>query len=248
MPGSRPATRSARGRFDRRRKIAGYAALFALASVLVGTLIASGTGSRDTATSTTANPSSTQPVTTTSVDPATLSPVAKELYALIQRGRASGYHVVLSVSGSDLPKTIKEASIEVWRLGPAVRHDTRFVEASGTTSRVDIGGPDGTIQCDTPAGAALSCQRTSVRPIGPDDDFLGFLLQAMATSTTEARADTVGGVAARCYRISNAAGTDVCLTSAGVPLRISESTFVEEARAVETTVDPSVFQPPAPVG
>lgn len=246
-PTSRPASRSsrtARRRFERRRKIAGYVALVALGSVLVGTLISSGTGSRDTASTTS---TSTLPVTTTSVDPATLPPVAKELYALIQQGRANGYHLVLSVSGSALPTTITEASIEVWRLGPRVRHDTRLVEPTGTTVTVDIGGPDGTIQCDTPAGATLTCTRTSTDPIGPDDDFLGFVVQNLATVTVEGRDDMVGGTAARCYRIG-VTGTEICLTSNGVPLRISEPTFVEEARVVETTVDPAVFQPPAPVG
>jgi hypothetical protein len=229
--------------------VAGYAALAALASVLVGTLIVSGAGSPDATPSTTSTvPPATQAVTTTSVDPATLPPVAKELYALIQQGRASGYHIVLSVSGSALSSTITEASIEVWRLGRTVRHDTRFVEATGTSSRVDIGGPDGTIRCDTPAGAALSCQRTSARAIGPDDDFLGFVVQSLTTSTIEGRDDTVIGVVARCYRIGNAERTELCLTLGGVPLRITESTFLEEARVVETAVDPTVFQAPAPVG
>jgi hypothetical protein len=33
-----------------------------------------------------------------------------------------------------------------------------------------------------------------------------------------------------------------------VPLRITGTTCLEEARVVETTLDPAVFQPPAPVG
>jgi hypothetical protein len=248
VPPSRPP-HTERRRFERRRRIAGYVIIVALGSLLVGTLITSGSGSGGAggAASTTSVSTTTQPATTTSVDPATLAPAAKELYALIQQGRSTGYHVVLSVTGSALPTTVTEASIEVWRLGPRVRHDTRLVDSAGTTTTVDIGGPDGSVQCDTLAGAELTCKRTSTTAIGPDDDFLGFLVQTIASSTVEGRDDTVGGTAARCYRIGGADGTELCLTPGGVPLRIAETTFVEEARVVEPTVDPAVFQPPAPV-
>jgi hypothetical protein len=241
---------TARVRLERRRKVAGYAIIIALGSLLVGTLVSSGSGSGSggAASTTTSVSTTTQPATTTSVDPATLPPAAKELYALIQQGRATGYHVVLSVTGSALPTRVTEASIEVWRLGPRVRHDTRLVDSSGTTITVDIGGPDGSVQCDALAGGDLTCKRTSTNPIGPDDDFLGFLVQTIASSTVEGRDDTVGGTAARCYRIGGADGTELCLTAGGLPLRIAETTFVEEARVVEPTVDPAVFQPPAPVG
>jgi hypothetical protein len=208
------------------------------------------TATTDTTSTTAVKTITTPPAPSTTVDPATLDGAAKELYTLVQTGRASRYHVVFTLSGPSLTQDTTEAVLEVWRDGARIRQDTKLTDARGTTHGTNIGGPNGTIVCQEQVGVPLACQQQTTGPLDPNSDLLTTITDRLGATTVEARDDTVLGGPARCFTLdkANAANTaDLCLTPQGAPVTIDTAGLKAVATKLDTTVDDSSFVPPAPV-
>ena len=241
-----------RARHERRRKAAAIITIIAMLGLVAGTLaFASSNGTTTSTQASSTTTTSTLPVTTTTLDPSKLPPVGQDLYTLIQAGRASQYHVRYLLSGTAVPTTATTAILEVWRSADQVRQETRLEEPTGVTHSINIGGPSGTVACQEQPNVALSCQQVSTDPLRPDDDFLASITDRLgAAATIDVAPSTVDDLAARCFVLDAADTTnrsEVCLTDAGVPLRVDSGGLTATADAVDTAVDPSVFVPPAPV-
>lgn len=260
------STRLARARRKRNQKIAAFAVLVALVALIAGLLaVSSSSTSSSTSTSTT---SSTLPTTTTlPLDPSTFSAEGQAMYALVQAGRAASYHVVFAVTQPDA--SISQPVLEEWRTQTQVRDDATYVHGGQTFHGVNLGGPTGSIGCQTSQdSSALTCTRASAIAIGADDDIMGAITQMLPSATVVEVDDTILGMAAKCYRINGfdpatttttvaasssppaptAPSGELCLSSTGAPLRVQANGIVETATKLETSVDSSIFEPPAPVG
>lgn len=210
-------------------------------------------GPSTTASTTTTDPTTTTtavPTTTTVLDPTTLGPEGQELYQLVQTGRAGQYHVRFQLSGTSLPATATSAFLDIWRSGALVRQDTRLEETSGVTHGANIGGPDGTISCQEQPGLAMACQRLSSDPLPPEDDFLSSIMQRLSQAAIEARDDEIAATPVRCFVLDGddtVNRSELCLTAAGVPLRVDVVGLKADALELQGEVDPAIFEPPAPV-
>jgi hypothetical protein len=263
---SNRTARAQRERHARNKKLAAIATLVSLFGLIAGTLAVATSGSGSSSTTSTASTTSTSAAstTTTTIDPSTFTPDGQALYALIQSGRATSYHVKFAASGSDIDASVTQATLEVWRSGAQFRQDQVIVTSSGTDHRVDIGGPTGSIQCVQQSSSAPACQRVSSTPSAPDDDVLSIVTSELSGASIASVADNLQGQDVTCYRLNGfdptsttaptassvttiVQGSEVCITAGGVPLRLGTSTLTLTATAVETTVDPGVFDPPAPV-
>lgn len=241
-------------RHGNRNRVAGLIAVVILIGLVGATLATPNEDDSGAATTpTTAAPTSTTttaPTTTTVLDPATLGADGKELYALVQAGRASQYYVRFQLSGSSLPLSATSAFLEIWRAGPQLRQDTKLEEAAGVTHGANFGGPDGTVTCQEQPGLELSCRQDSTEAVSPGDDFLSSVMDRLSGAEIVGRDDTVIGLAVRCFVLDGGNATDrseICLTAGGVPLVVEVPGLRADALETSGTVDPGIFVPPAPV-
>ena len=175
--------------------------------------------------------------------PVRVQPERDEALALIRRGLEGTYHARYEATGD--PGALP-GSVEVWRKGGWTRTDMRYeaegaVQLSASIRRpVEAGGP---VACRREGDGPWSCERVDA----PHSDLLDEAATDLAGEEIEASDAQVGGRAARCFSVVGNEPMALCLDRDGVLLRLTAGPGVLELASLDTAVDQSVFQPPAPV-
>ena len=235
-------------RRDRQRMTKAVAIVMLVSIVaLLGASLAVSGGSSST-TTTLQTPTSTALASTTTIDPARLSAPAKELEALAAAGRAGRFHVRFEVTGDTFASDVSAAAAEVWRADGRFRQDASQTSAAGVSTSQIFAGPDSVMQCIHQAGSPVSCTDVTGQPGAADDLVSGIEVLVNTGSTVTARDDTFLGGPVRCFEVGAAtpasSGT-VCLTPAGVPVRLITPHFTLFASTVDDAIDDSTFTVPA---
>jgi hypothetical protein len=182
---------------------------------------------------------------TTTLDPSTLSAEGQELYALVEASEAATYHVGFGVESETLASAGAAAQLEVWRQADSFREHQIGVDASGSSTTVNIVGPDGAMTCGGGVGAPPTCTESQ------DADSaittaLATIIAQLPDGDTVVADETIANVPARCFTTTaGEAVYEACLSADGIPLRIDDGSIRLEAALVETTVPPEVLVVPA---
>jgi hypothetical protein len=181
---------------------------------------------------------------TTTLDPSTLSTEGQELYALVEASEAGTYHVGFSVESDTLASAGAAAQLEVWRQGESFREQQVGVDASGNSTTIVIGGPDGAVSCGGGVGAPPAC--TDAPDAQPSlTTALATIIAQLPDGETAVADATVANVPARCFTITaEESSYEACLSADGIPLRVDDGSIRLEAALVETTVPPEILVVP----
>jgi hypothetical protein len=182
---------------------------------------------------------------TTTLDPSTLSAEGQELYSLVQASEAGTYHVGYTVTSPDLAAAGAATQLEVWKDGELFREQRVGVDASGNSTTVLIGGPDGAVTCGGAVGAPPTCA-DEPDPQPALSSALATVIAQLPDADTTVVDATVANLPARCFTVSASDRTlETCLSLDGIPLRINDGSIGLEASLVEATVPPEVLVLPA---
>jgi hypothetical protein len=182
---------------------------------------------------------------TTTLDPSTLSTEGQELYALVEASQAATYHVAFGVESATLASAGAAAQLEVWRQGESFREQQVGVDATGNSTTVVIGGPDGAVTCGGGVGAPPTCTDAPDAESALTTAFATIIAQLPDGETVVSDA-TVANLPARCFTVTaDEASYEACLSAEGIPLRVDDGSIRLEAALVETTVPPEALVLPA---
>jgi hypothetical protein len=187
-----------------------------------------------------------------------LSPTAQELVDRLKKGNALELHAIY-LSPVDASGTT--ATVEIWRKGGRVRQD---IVLSGAGVKTQIEGlqlPDGNVACQKSATGTWVCQRVAsvANQAGATAGIFDAAAAGLNGKDVTATDEKVGADDARCYLIADAASTSasssaaapagqtMCVTSEGLPVRVSSQGSDLTLSSVERSVDDAVFVPPAAV-
>jgi hypothetical protein len=175
----------------------------------------------DTSTSTTVQHAA-PPVTVATTG---LTGDALELATAINRASGLTYHATYQGTGKDKNGSSTQVKVEIWRQLPLARRDTTIVTNDGTLHTEELRLEDRLLGCvDRNKGDTepdFVCFPSAGKGVDPAEPVIG--LGRPASGTVVARNETVGGVGARCFRVTLAVGTkvqDVCFDGDGIPVAI----------------------------
>jgi hypothetical protein len=180
-----------------------------------------------------------------------ISDTGQDLLDLLELGRDKPMHVRFEAAPGD---GAAEGSlvVELWRKDGRVRQDLRLSAGEGTlnteVSAFEL--PDGNVICQRASEADWVCER-AISTATENDEPAGLIEAAAANlggADVTVTEETILDTPVRCFAISGAAGAStLCVTDAGVPLRIAVESQVLTATVAETEVADAVFTPPADV-
>jgi hypothetical protein len=203
--------------------------------------------------------------TTTTTLP--LSPTAQELLDRLKKGNALELHATYTSPADTSGTTI---TVQIWRKGGKVRQDV-VLAGSGVQTQIEgLQLPDGNVACQKPAAADWVCQRVAsvANQAGATAGIFDSAAASLNGKDVTATDEKVGADDARCYLIADAGsatassssasdasssssatpvGTTMCVTSEGVPVRVSSQSSNLTLSSVERSVDDAVFAPPAAI-
>ena len=170
-----------------------------------------------------------------------LSEEARELERLLELGRNATFHarydaVVEGIAGNSV-------TVETWRKDGDVRQD--MIVQSGDqelrTATIDIDGQR--TACTQTNSDPWQCQPEAAA----GDPLVGAVRERLAGGAVRVRDDEINGERVRCFTVTSTGGgpTELCATPEGVPVRVTAGSSRLELTALETDVDPLVFEPPA---
>jgi hypothetical protein len=209
--------------------------------------------------------------TTTTTLP--LSSTAQELLDRLKKGNALELHATYTSAADASGTTIK---VEIWRKGGKVRQDV-VLSGSGVQTQIEgLQLPDGNVACQKPAASDWVCQRVAsvANQAGATAGIFDSAAASLNGKDVTATDEKVGADDARCYHIADAgtasassspasasssatdtessssaapAGTTMCITSEGVPVRVASASSDLTLSSVERSVDDAAFAPPAAI-
>lgn len=176
---------------------------------------------------------------------AELSADAKDLVALLEKGRRTTYHVRYEGSSPDAPGTT--IRLETWQRPPRVRQDSE-VDTGGRLARTrSIVLPTGGIRCTSIAAAPWSCRQAGPNELRTDA-VTDQVIQQLRTGKVRSRFTSVDGRAVRCFTLTQAEGTtELCADDDGIPVRIRAGKSELRAVSLGDDVGDEVFEPPATI-
>ena len=168
---------------------------------------------------------------------------AKELVALIAKGKAVTYHATYTavVQSTTL-------SLELWQKPPLARRDASFTSGSSSTHTEEFKLNNELVGCIQQTGSSWKCTNSNSGQ-DPSDGVIGALTQALGNRTVMAKNDTVSGRAVRCYsaaQVGPLPPVQICLTpDTGIPVLVDAGAGKITLTGVDLTVPANVFSLPA---
>jgi hypothetical protein len=166
---------------------------------------------------------------------------AREMVALINRGRTTTMHARYTLRAQGL-----NATLEIWRRPPRTRQDTT-IALDGAPSRTSATFtlPSGNTTCERSGTEAWSCQKGGGGEPAPSefiDQITAQLKGVPVTATTE----RIDARQARCFAMT-VAGEAVrfCLTNAGLPVLVDSQEGTMRLIGTDNDIPEAVFAPPA---
>jgi hypothetical protein len=170
-----------------------------------------------------------------------------QLATLLTDARKHKFHARYAVTGD--PKVIGgKLEMEWWNKPDHSRIDTTRTQTDSTVRTASfINGSKGA-GCQEVGSGAWSCHSIAIAAPGDPGGILTNLTSQLEGRSVTEHADTVHGVAARCFHVTG--GTeplDICTSADGVVLRNASPNVAYEISSLDDSVPSSIFDPPATV-
>ena len=162
------------------------------------------------------------------------------------KGRRLTFHTKYTLTRPTGPSEVEV--LEIWRQPGRTRQDA--IVTSGAEPVHTIGIADGKrlVACRKTGTEKWNCERVSSTALDPDATFAAAIGE-FGNRVVTPRDETVAGHVARCFAIE-AGGTatqsgEVCVSTNGVPLRITGEGASMEVVTLDSSVEASDFKAPA---
>ncbi len=168
---------------------------------------------------------------------------AEELLALLARGEDRTYHA--RYEGRAPEGDQRSLTIEVWRKGGLVRHETEGVDEAGRVRSAVFQLPGSDVTCRRGAEEPWRCDRVSDGADTPAS-VLDRFASDLEGRQVAVRNERVKGRPARCFTAAGGgADTKVCVTLEGLLVLVASDGARLELVELSEKVDDAVFTPPA---
>lgn len=177
-----------------------------------------------------------------------LQGAALELAVAINRAGALTYHAVYRGQHTSETGAGSDVTVEMWRQLPLARRDTTIATTDGTLRTRELRLLDQLLGCiDTSKGDTEPewiCLPSAGKGVDPAEPLLG--VARPTDGTVVARDDTVEGLAARCFTVTEADSTvqEVCFDVDGIPVSIDGGDGVIVRTELGRGVDPDTIAVP----
>jgi hypothetical protein len=185
----------------------------------------------------------TENATTTTAG--SLEGAAAELAELLELRQTQTYHARYEGQSGESSTVV----IETWQDGAGdVRQDQVLRSGDQAAHLVSLVADGEEIRCTQIATDEWDCRRAATGELSGADP-LAAVRARLAEGEVTARNVDVDGQPARCFELTAQGETsELCVRAeTGIPVRIGGGTTELRLVVLEDTVDPSVFEPPAPV-
>lgn len=175
-----------------------------------------------------------------------LGPGGRELAALLERGKAAVFHARYKAVTQDPAATGQELSMELWRRAPQERFDVT-VSAQGRQAVSSVFRlSEATVACTREGEQAWTCRPVSAAGPSAPDALIARLAEETKGRTFTVRHDRINDTPVRCFTVAlDAYPAEVCVTTSGVPARVSAGPSRIELVELDSSVAADVFSPPA---
>lgn len=182
--------------------------------------------------------------TTTTTAP--LTATARRLVDRLAAARKRTLHLVYSGNLVSQPEAGK-LTIEVWWKGALAKQSIRAESPQLNQQQESYVLPAGNVSCAKADTAAWACQRTAsvATASGRPGGIIDSLVSSLNGKAVTVASASVGGADVDCYTLDATTGDLLCLRQDGVPVKFTLSGSELLVSTVDTTVDDSVFTPPA---
>lgn len=178
--------------------------------------------------------------------PAALSPEGAELVALLSKSRSLTFHAKYRGVSTDPSVEGQSLTVELWRKPPAEREDVEVSVSSSSSRSAGFLLSDGVVACNRTDARPWSCRKVAGIPPSGTETLVRVITEAVAKREVSVKDETVAGRKARCFTVILETGDgEICVSSEGIPLRISAGPSRFELIELSTTVPDGVFKPPA---
>jgi hypothetical protein len=172
---------------------------------------------------------------------------AAELITLLSHGRGVTFHARYRAVTAQSAASGESVLLDLWRRPPAEREDTTITVSGRTEKASGFLLKSGVVVCRQTSGT-WTCREVSGVQTSTAETLVASITRQVAGRNVSARDDTIGGHKVRCFTLELDTGPgEICVTTDGIPVRISAGDSRFELTELTTSVSDAIFRLPAPV-